>query len=320
MEVPMTTVLDDILSIATGGYKADGILDLCNRVLNVKSTQQQLQIELLSQLQQHGVDFIIKESVHIGCLDISTFCNGIPIGQDSKRRISFEVVGNRMTWTLIPENNTKQPITPISWNMILHLNLQVEPHQGGGYKVHIPANIIKSCTVTLALSYDEKYKTYEGKSPIEIKAMLEGELVQTLSRFYDYNLPRSVFFNMSMMRYRNTSRMENSLTLVDYRNIVKLLFPTVPTRMDGKDMTKQAIMNAIRTQNAKPRDFGIRDLDMLLYVWQTLLNEKRNLASNKGVALKSRKVDDMVQFIQECGGTLHGGKVGARVNFNKGAA
>jgi hypothetical protein len=112
--------------------------------------------------------------------------------------------------------------------------------------------------------------------------------------------------------------MDNGLTLADYRNIVKLLFPTVSTRRDGKDLDKQGIMNSILAGGAKPRDFGIRDLDMLLYVWQTLIGERRPTFNKSDVAmLKSWKVDDMVEFITKCGGTLHGGKVGARKNFNK---
>jgi hypothetical protein len=316
----MTTVLDDILSIATGGYKADGILDLCNKATNAKNIQQQIQVEWLSRVQQFGIDFIIKQSPNSnGYLDVSTFSNGIRIEQPNVRYLQFGINSDGThIFNINPENDTQKYSTQLSWVFILAHNLPVESRQDGGYKVHIPAHIIKSCKVELSESYDDKYQSYEGKSVLEIKSALEAALTTSLSRYYQYDKKPDAFFSRSLMGYRRTSRMDNGLTMADYRNIVKLLFPTVSTRRDGKDLDKRGIMNSILAGGAKPRDFGIRDLDMLLYVWQTLIGERRPTFNKSDVArLTSWKIDDMVEFITKCGGTLHGGKVGARKNFNK---
>jgi hypothetical protein len=316
----MTTVLDDILSIATGGYKADGIIELCNKAANAKNIQQQIQVEWLSRVQQYGIDFILRQSPNPnGYIDVSTFSNDICIQQDNVRHFQFEITtGGNRRYNINPENDTQRYNTQLSWSFILGLGLPVESRQDGGYRVRIPAHMIKSCKVELSNAYDDKYQKYEGKPVLEIKSALEAEFTKCLSKYHDYNNKCSVFFPNSLMGYRRTSRMENGLTLADYRNIVKLLFPTVSTRRDGKDLDKQGIMNSILAGGAKPRDFGIRDLDMLLYVWQTLIGERRPTFNKSDVArLKSWKIDDMVEFITACGGTLHGGKVGARKNFNK---
>jgi len=312
----MTNILDDILAVANGGYSADKLLAYIDTLANGEAEAKKLQAEYQAEADREGLLYTVRDSDG-GYAECSIKVGKFQSDDKGNPVYSITATATQMRFHGISKT-CKSYGSPDVHHFIQAGARLVEANEHSWTFKFAKVQIQVEC----AKKVEDKHRAYMGLTPLQIKTKLEAELLSQMTQYrYNYynnsrQLPK-VFFQNDILGH-GTNSMMSYINVQQYRTLVKLLFPTINIRVEGKDLNTEEIRRAIVESDAKPRDFGIRNLDTLLGVWAALL--KQSLPA--GVTTvedkpASYKIEDLVAFITKHGGTLHGGKVGVRKNFNK---
>jgi hypothetical protein len=180
--------------------------------------------------------------------------------------------------------------------------------------VEYPPNTINKALVN-PTGTQYNLEKYTGKSAIEIKSAIQAELTATLS----YNNAEHIELSFLETHVHNNRRggrySYHSLNSTQFATVVKVLYPSVTTRYNGRQLDRQDLAKAI--DGLVPRYFGIKNLDTLMYIYARLLLQN-NRYGVKGEGVKDSidfTIDGIAKFITKCGGVIDG-KIGVRKNFN----
>lgn len=307
------SILDDILSIANGGCTADKIQAFI-KWEHERVSQADIQARHYFQLiKTHGIMYVMTpDAKSKGCTDIEWQVNGNPaISEELFNSFYLKtILSNNATYSL--KNNRQHNASIPEFVHIGRMSLSEDSKQ---LRIYLNADSISSYEVTNL--HPLPVGQYVDSTIANIKLLIQTEVSKALgcnkANYYESPTKDCLFFSGNFHMPYRTSRIAK-LTKSAWLNLIKLLYPTVIT---GEGNINN-ICSQIMSQALLPRDFGITDVDKLLSLYATLLDQSLN---NKLGIERNRCRDwtqkGLVEEVVAAGGSLHGGKVGHRKNFNK---
>jgi hypothetical protein len=300
----MTTLLDEMLEIANGGCTAELIQQFIQTECSRDKSEMDEANKVLMAAKTHGViiqrdypankkgycfeDIIVPT---IGKLQYGSVYLAFSFPQNN---LSLEYTGS----TTQSYGKEVSPCFPYSDNTI----------EGTKITSKVPAN----CVTSFTLPRREKVPVdkYDGLAVQEIKQLIQREVTRVLA---STDTPtNSVFFRKEFW-YSYCNRSPRNVTKPVWVTIIKVLYPSVNLQGDVRNICRQ-----ILEQDLLPRDFGIKNVDTLLKVYYTLLRtDPPTTMPISRDRLDDGRIDTAVKYVLSQGGTLDGGKVGARKNFTK---
>jgi hypothetical protein len=302
----MTTLLDEMLEIANGGCTAELIQQYIQTECSRDKNEMDEANKVLMAAKTHGIiiqrdypankrgyyfeDIIVPT---IGKLQYGSVLLALSFPLNN---FSLEYTGS----TIQRYGSDLSSCFPYSDNTI----------EGTKIISKVPAN----CVTSFTLPRREKVPVdkYDGLAVQEIKQLIQREVTKVLA---STDTPtNSVFFRREFW-YSYSNRSPCHTTKPVWLLMIKVLYPSVSiANGDVRNICRQ-----ILEQDLLPRDFGIKNVDTLLKVYYTLLHTDppKSLAAISRDRLDSHRIDTAVQYVLSQGGTLDGGKVGARKNFTK---
>jgi hypothetical protein len=314
MEENNNSILDDILSIANGGCTADKIQAFI-KWEHERVSQADIQARHYFQLiKTHGIMYVmIPDDKGKGYTDIEWQVNGNPaISEELSNSFYLKTVLSSSTTYSLKKNRQYHAYIP----EFAHMSKMSLSEDSKQLCLHINADKIQSYELTNLQPLP--VGQYVDSTIANIKLLIQTEVSKALgcNKTSNYDSPTKdcLFFSGNFHVTYRTSRIAK-LTKSAWLNLIKLLYPTVIT--DEGNINN--ICSQIMSQALLPRDFGITDVDKLLSLYATLLDQPLN---NKLGIARNRCRDwtqkGLVEEVVAAGGSLHGGKVGHRKNFKEG--
>lgn len=299
----MENILDEILDIANGGCSADQIQAFIKGEKDYIKNQEEEQATIFRLAKENGATYTIHFHVENGyslkelrvngydttpkCGDVWLEVKPYTFPASSKQLL----VGNKKVYdSSMPDIKAESTYLD---GMVLTMAIP-------------PSSII-------SLKQDKRQviKTinYEGKTIQEIKLAIGMEVSKAIvNTYYAYNnaFINHTFFTNGIKPQSN--RRSNRLTIPEWWNLIKLLYPTITTT--DRDIACEQIEDGALL----PRDFGIKNVDALLQLYCALLRNKLNAfvgINNVSVNCTYTQAN-LIKFVQDFGGTFDGCKVSKR--------
>lgn len=303
------TLLDEMLSIANGGYTHVELTKFIEEQDNKIAVAKKLATDIIEFNKTHPL--IIRSGYASNGYYKSSFINtNLPYGMEG---YTIKLLGDDDSYnyyTLTYNYN--------SWGI------------GFGTKQLFPrCRILQSTDKEMVVEYSPNTFTkakidvinskvnstpYTNKSSIEIKSLIQKEVTLVLGFNNHDHCELSFLESQVHNMWRGNRYSYNSLNSNEFATIVKVLYPSVTTRYEGRQLGRAELSKAV--DGLVPRDFGIKNLDTLMYVYARLLrqNNKFRVKGTGVTATIEFTIDGIVKFIKDCGGIIDG-KIGVRKNF-----